>query len=98
MQYKDVSYKYLFPRGGRHTPKDILCTLHDVKIGSKVKVRVHTVSAKMDKDTTIRTVRAVVQDVYENYVVLRTQFGYNRCMNWDDFHQARVDKDKYKQA
>ena len=91
MQYKDISYKYLFPRGGRHTPKDIICALHDVKIGSKVKVRIHT-------DTTIRTVRAVVQDVYENYVVLRTQFGYNRCMNWDDFHQARVDNPKVKQA
>lgn len=51
MQYKDVSYKYLFPRGGRHTPKDVLCALHDVKIGSKVKVRIHTVSAKMDNDT-----------------------------------------------
>lgn len=56
MPYKDISYKYLFPRGGKHTPKNIICALHDVKIGSKVKVRVHTVSAKMDKDTTIRTV------------------------------------------
>lgn len=37
MQYKDISYKYLFPRGSKHTPKDILCALHDVKIGSKVK-------------------------------------------------------------
>lgn len=98
MQYKDVSYKYLFPHENRKKVKSTVSKVIGVKEGDIVTVKMSVATNNVNgKTESAKNVRAVVDGIYPYFVLLHTQFDYNRCMLWDDFHRARLDKPNAKQ-
>ena len=90
--YKDISEKYLTTYGVNKGKKDEV-PYHDVKIGDTVRVKIKTSSSKSDgREEELKEVCAVVDGIYPYFVLLRTIYGYNRCMWWDEFQKQRVDK------
>lgn len=90
--YKDISEKYLTTYGVNKGKKDDV-PYHDVKIGDTVRVRIKTSSSNSDgREEGLKEVCAVVDGIYPYFVLLRTIYGYNRCMWWDEFRKQRVYK------
>ena len=80
--YREVAEKFVSNK--RRATKEELEKKHRVKIGDSVKVLMKVASAGRDTITE-KAIPCKVIGLYENFVVLKTRFGYNRSMRWSDF-------------
>lgn len=83
--YREVLGK-LSPNKHRYTQGE-LEKKHKVKIGDRVKVSMNVASAGKDAITE-KEISCKVVGLYENFVVLKTRFGYTRSVFWSDFEKA----------
>lgn len=65
--------------------------LHRVKVGERVTLRYRADMRNEEVDSlNIREVRGVIYQVYEDFAVIRTDFGTHPSYNWMDFEEWRV--------
>ena len=83
--YREVLGKFA-PNKHRYT-QEALEKKHNVKIGDRVKVSMNVASAGKDAFTE-KVISCKIIGLYENFVTLKTRFGYNRSMFWSDFEKA----------
>ena len=83
--YREVLGKFA-PNKHRYT-QEALEKKHNVKIGDSVKGVMKGASAGRDTITE-KAIPCKVVGLYENFVVLKTEFGYCRSMFWRDFEKA----------
>ena len=83
--YREVLGK-LSPNKHRYTQEE-LEKKHNVKNGDRVKVSMNVASAGKDAITK-KVISCKIIGLYENFVTLKTRFGYNRSMFWSDFEKA----------
>lgn len=83
--YREVLGKFA-PNKHRYT-REALEKKHNVKIGDRVKVSMNVASAGKD-EITEKVISCRIIGLYENFVVLKTRFGYNRSMFWSDFEKT----------
>lgn len=84
MKYNDMTEKYSSNRR-RRTTVDELKEKHGRRIGEEVNMTMNVATPDGTED---KKVRCKIVGMYENYVVLKTEFGYCRSMFWSDFEKA----------
>ena len=83
--YREVVGKFVSNK--RRATQEELEKKHRVKNGDSVKVLMKVASVGRDTITE-KAIPCKVIGLHENFVVLKTRFGYNRSMFWSDFEKA----------
>lgn len=84
MKYNDLTEKYTSNRHRRTTMTE-LEEKHGHWIEEEVKVTMNVATPDGTED---KKVRCKIIGMYENFAVLKTEFGYCRSMFWKDFEKA----------
>ena len=83
--YREIAGKFVSDK--RRATQEELEKKHRVKNGDSVKVLMKVASAGRDTITE-KVISCKVVGLYENFVALKTEFGYCRSMFWRDFEEA----------
>lgn len=66
--------------------------LHGVKVGERIKLRIQSTlrDEEVDSDR-VHEIRGKIYQLYERFVVIKTNFGTHHSYFWSDFEKWRVE-------